>query len=169
MMSVFNVTDITDNACINIYPIGGDFVAASDSDVVLSFDPETLETKDRVSGRFSVNGDCMTTALNCRVRTLLQDCQWSYWIGCGIWHWCNLTYDIKMKVFYSQICWLIFVLQCQRCKNLTNACQQQNCDQCTWVSTTVKAPIDSCRGQTCKTSICRKPKCTWRVLNCKAV
>jgi len=56
MMSVFNVTDITDNACINIYPIGGDFVAASDSDVVLSFDPETLETKDRVSGRFSVNG-----------------------------------------------------------------------------------------------------------------
>ena len=57
MMSVFNVTDITDNACINIYPIGGDFVAASDSDVVLSFDPETLETKDRVSGRFSVSGN----------------------------------------------------------------------------------------------------------------
>ena len=54
MMSVFNVTDFTDNACINIYPIGGDFVAASESDVVLSFDPETLETKDRVSGRFSV-------------------------------------------------------------------------------------------------------------------
>ena len=57
MMSVFNVTDITDNACINIYPIGGDFVATSESDVVLSFDPETLETKDRVSGRFSVNVD----------------------------------------------------------------------------------------------------------------
>ena len=54
MMSVFNVTDFTDNACINIYPIGEDFVAASESDVVLSFDPETLETKDRVSGRFSI-------------------------------------------------------------------------------------------------------------------
>jgi len=64
-MSVFNVTDITDNACINIYPIGGDFVATSESDVVLSFDPETLETKDRVSGRINVNGDYMTTALNC--------------------------------------------------------------------------------------------------------
>ena len=38
------MTDFTDNACINIYPIGGDFVAASESDVVLSFDPETLET-----------------------------------------------------------------------------------------------------------------------------
>ena len=48
MMSVFNVTDFTDNACINIYPIGRDFVASSESDVVLSFDPETLETKDRV-------------------------------------------------------------------------------------------------------------------------
>ena len=57
MMSVFNVTDLSDNACINIYPIGGDFVAASDSDVVLSFDPETLETKDRVSGRFSDNSN----------------------------------------------------------------------------------------------------------------
>ena len=52
-MSVFNVTDITDNACINIYPIGGDFVATSESDVVLSFDPETLETKDRVRLCFS--------------------------------------------------------------------------------------------------------------------
>ena len=57
MMSVFNVTDVTDNACINIYPIGRDFVATSETDVVLSFDPETLETKDRVRGRFSVNGD----------------------------------------------------------------------------------------------------------------
>ena len=55
IMSVFNVTDFTDNSFINIYPIGGDFVAASESDVVLSFDPETLETKDRVSGRFSVS------------------------------------------------------------------------------------------------------------------
>ena len=55
MMSVFNVTGVTDNACINIYPIGGDFVATSESDMVLSFDPETLETKDRVSGKFSVN------------------------------------------------------------------------------------------------------------------
>ena len=57
MLSVFNVTDFTDNTCINIYPIGGDFVAASDSDVVLSFDPETLETKDRVSGRFIDNSN----------------------------------------------------------------------------------------------------------------
>ena len=57
MMSVFNVTSVTDNACINIYPIGGDFVATSESDVVLSFDPETLETKDRVSGRFIDNGN----------------------------------------------------------------------------------------------------------------
>ena len=57
MMSVYNVTDITDNACINIYPIGSDFVATSESDVVFSFDPETLETKDRVSRRFSVNGN----------------------------------------------------------------------------------------------------------------
>ena len=55
IMSVFNVTDFTDNSFINIYPIGHDFVAASESDVVLSFDPETLETKDRVSGRFSVS------------------------------------------------------------------------------------------------------------------
>ena len=46
MLSVF---EFTDNSFINIYPIGGDFVAASESDVVLSFDPETLETKDRVS------------------------------------------------------------------------------------------------------------------------
>ena len=61
MLSVFNVTDFTDNTCVNIYPIGGDFVAASETDVVLSFDPETLETKDRVSGRFSNNGDCMYT------------------------------------------------------------------------------------------------------------
>ena len=64
-MSVFNVTNFTDNACISIYPIGRDFVATSESDVVLSFDPETLETKDRVSGRFTVNGDYMTTALHC--------------------------------------------------------------------------------------------------------
>ena len=55
MMSVFNVTDLTDNALVNIYPIGSDFVATTESDVVLSFDPETLETKDRVSGRFSVD------------------------------------------------------------------------------------------------------------------
>ena len=45
MMSVFIVTDFIDNACINIYPIGHDFVAASESDVVLSFDPETLEQR----------------------------------------------------------------------------------------------------------------------------
>ena len=57
MMSVFNVTDFTDNACINIYPIGHDFVAASETDVVFSFDPETLETEDRVSRRLSVNGN----------------------------------------------------------------------------------------------------------------
>ena len=57
MMSVFNVTDLTDNALVNIYPIGSDFVATTESDVVLSFDPETLETKDRVSGRFSDNVD----------------------------------------------------------------------------------------------------------------
>ena len=54
MLSVFNVTEFTDNACISIYPIGRDFVAASESDVVLSFDPETLETKDRVSGGISL-------------------------------------------------------------------------------------------------------------------
>ena len=48
MLSVFNVTDFTDNDFINIYPIGRDFVAASESDVIHSFDPETLETKDRV-------------------------------------------------------------------------------------------------------------------------
>ena len=65
MMSVFSVTDLTDNAVVNIYPIGSDFVATTESDVVLSFDPETLETKDRVSGRINVNGDYMTTALNC--------------------------------------------------------------------------------------------------------
>ena len=46
-------------------PLERDFVATSESDVVLSFDPETLETKDRVSGRINVNGDYMTTALNC--------------------------------------------------------------------------------------------------------
>ena len=63
-MSVFNVTDFTDNACITIYPFGRDFVAASESDVVLSFDPETLETKDRVSGRFSVNGNYYDYYLN---------------------------------------------------------------------------------------------------------
>ena len=48
MLSVFNVTDFTDNDFVNIYPIGRDFVAASESDVIHSFDPETLETKDRV-------------------------------------------------------------------------------------------------------------------------
>ena len=84
MMSVFNVTDLSDNACINIYPIGGDFVAASDSDVVLSFDPETLETKDRVSGRFMTTGNYYDyhfgpyacTHLDARhiVKTLLQNC-----------------------------------------------------------------------------------------------
>ena len=61
MLSVFNVTDFSDNTCVNIYPIGEDFVAASETDVVLSFDPENLETKDRVSGRFSNNSDCMYT------------------------------------------------------------------------------------------------------------
>ena len=55
MMSVFTVADVTDNACINIFPIGRDFMATSETDVVLSFDPETLETKDRVSERLSVN------------------------------------------------------------------------------------------------------------------
>ena len=49
MLSVFNVTDFTDNDIVNIYPIGRDFVAASESDFIHSFDPETLETKDRVS------------------------------------------------------------------------------------------------------------------------
>ena len=78
-MSVFNVTDFTDNACINIYPIGGDFVAASESDVVLSFDPETLETKDRVSVRFSINSNYYGyappwTVCTHTVKTLLQDC-----------------------------------------------------------------------------------------------
>jgi len=43
------VPEITDNAFINIYPIGCDFIAASESDTIFSFDDETLETKDRVS------------------------------------------------------------------------------------------------------------------------
>ena len=82
-MSVFNVTDITDNACINIYPIGSDFVATAESNVVFSFDPETLETKNRVSRRFSVNGNyydyhSQLYVATHRVRTLLQDCRWSY-------------------------------------------------------------------------------------------
>ena len=51
---MFTVADVTDNACINIFPIGRDFMATSETDVVLSFDPETLETKDRVSERFSL-------------------------------------------------------------------------------------------------------------------
>ena len=76
-MSVFNVTDFSDNACINIYPIGGDFVATSETDVVLSFDPETLETKDRVSGRFSDNGNYwlpLWTVCTHIARNLLQNC-----------------------------------------------------------------------------------------------
>ena len=47
MQSIF--TDSSDNDLVNIYPIGRDFVAATESDVIHSFDPETLETKDRVS------------------------------------------------------------------------------------------------------------------------
>ena len=76
MMSVFSVTDLTDNAVVNIYPIGSDFVATTESDVVLSFDPETLETKDRVSGRFSVNVnyyDYHALWTLCTHRSLLQD------------------------------------------------------------------------------------------------
>jgi len=49
MLSVFNVNDFSENGIINIYPIGRDFVATTESDVIHSFDPETLETKDRVS------------------------------------------------------------------------------------------------------------------------
>ena len=76
-MSVFNVTDFTDNACINIYPIGGDFVAASETDAVLSFDPETLETKDRVSGRSSDNSNYYDEHSGLYVhtaKTMPQDC-----------------------------------------------------------------------------------------------
>ena len=75
MMSVFNVTDFTDNACISIYPIGGDFVATSESDVVLSFDPETLETKDRVSGRFSDNSNYYDEHSGLYVHTQLRPCR----------------------------------------------------------------------------------------------
>lgn len=49
MLSVFDVNNYSDNDLVNIYPIGRDFVAATESDVIHSFDPETLETKDRVS------------------------------------------------------------------------------------------------------------------------
>jgi len=51
VQSIF--TDSSDNDLVNVYPIGHDFVAATESDVIHSFDPETLETKDRVSRRWS--------------------------------------------------------------------------------------------------------------------
>ena len=44
------VTDLLDNNNVTIYPIGRDFVAAAESDTIYSFDAETLETKDKVSG-----------------------------------------------------------------------------------------------------------------------
>ena len=40
--------EITDNNVVNIYPIGRDFIAASETNTIFSFDDETLETKDRV-------------------------------------------------------------------------------------------------------------------------
>ena len=49
MLSVF-VPEISDNNDITIYPIGRDFIATSESNIIYSFDDETLETKDRVSG-----------------------------------------------------------------------------------------------------------------------
>ena len=49
MMSAF-VPEISDNSVVTIYPIGRDFVATSETHIIHSFDDETLETKDRVSG-----------------------------------------------------------------------------------------------------------------------
>jgi len=43
------VPETPDNSVVNIYPIGRDFVAASETNTIHSFDDETLETKDRVS------------------------------------------------------------------------------------------------------------------------
>jgi len=48
ILSVFSLTDTGGNDNISIYPIGHDFVAASESHVN-KFDAETLETKDGVS------------------------------------------------------------------------------------------------------------------------
>jgi len=44
------VTEISDNNVVNIYPIGTDFIATSETHIIFSFNDETLETKDRVSG-----------------------------------------------------------------------------------------------------------------------
>ena len=41
--------NMSDNDLVNIYPVGGGLVAATETDIVHSFDPETLETKERVS------------------------------------------------------------------------------------------------------------------------
>ena len=51
MLSVF---ELSDNDVVTIYPIGRDFIATSESNIIFSFDDETLETKDRVSGLDSV-------------------------------------------------------------------------------------------------------------------
>ena len=40
--------DFTDNDNVNLYPIGEDIVAATESNVIHKIDPATLDTKDRV-------------------------------------------------------------------------------------------------------------------------
>ena len=53
MMSSFTKlcqkTEKRDNTWVTTYPMGEDFIVASEGDAVFSFDPGTLETKKKVS------------------------------------------------------------------------------------------------------------------------
>ena len=73
MLSVF-VTEISDNNLVTIYPIGRDFIATSESHIIYSFDDETLETKDRVSGLDSVM--CQIVTIHCQISS-----DYLFWSG----------------------------------------------------------------------------------------
>ena len=45
---------MTDNAVVTIYPMGEEWVASSETDIVSTFDPETLEIKARFNHSHNV-------------------------------------------------------------------------------------------------------------------
>ena len=45
---------MTDNALVTIYPMGEEWVASTETDIVSTFDPETLEIKERFNHSLNV-------------------------------------------------------------------------------------------------------------------
>lgn len=55
--SYFKGIEVTDNCLVNIYPIGEDFYAVTETNYITKVDPDSLETLEKV-GKVSLFGQC---------------------------------------------------------------------------------------------------------------